>query len=71
MWNISTNAFCFYLPTTFQKQWNNAHCFNTHKEILQEFDVVLAAAKAGLEEILEILTLQCEESTKLCMVISE
>ena len=30
------------------------HCFNTHKEILQGFDVVQAAAKAGLGEVLEI-----------------
>ena len=31
-----------------------AHCFNTHKEILQGFDVTLAAAKADLEKVLEI-----------------
>jgi len=33
---------------------DNAHCFNTHKEILQGFDVTLAAAKADLEKVLEI-----------------
>ena len=31
-----------------------AHCFSTHKEILQGFDVALAAAKAELEKVLEI-----------------
>ena len=32
----------------------SAHCFSTHKEILQDFDVALAAAKAELEKVLEI-----------------
>ena len=42
-------------------------CFNTHKEILQGFDVIQAATKAGLGEVLEILWLKAKFCKFFCI----